>query len=67
MFINEAIIEEAKKAIDRSEAQFKLNSLIFYVSPASEYEYQVGSMPSYFDYEVNGEIVRYVIYKKPNR
>lgn len=67
MFINETIINEAKKAIDSSETQFKLSSLIFYVSPASEYEYQVGSMPSYFDYEVNGEIVRYVIYKKPNR
>jgi hypothetical protein len=67
MFINETIIEEAKKAIDSSETQFKLSSLIFYVSPASEYDYHGGSMPSFFDHEVNGEIVRYVVYKKPSR
>ncbi len=67
MFVNEIIIEEAKKAIDRSETQFKLSSLIFYVSPASEYDYQIGSMPSFFDHEVEGEIIRYVVYKIPKR
>ncbi|MDD4439355.1 MAG: hypothetical protein PHS04_15175 [Tissierellia bacterium] len=68
MFINETIIELAKKAIDESQSQFIINdTLVFYVTPESELEYQVGYMPSYFNYEKNGEIKRFVIYKKPNK
>lgn len=66
MFINPLLIEEAKKAIDKGENSFKLNTLVFFVSKESEYVYEVGSMPSYFNYEVDGVEVRYVLYQKPN-
>lgn len=68
MFINETIIELAKKAIDESQSQFIINdTLVFYVTSESEFEYQTGSMPSYFNYEKNGINTRYVVYTKPNR
>lgn len=66
MIINPLLIEEAKKTIDKGENSFKLNTLVFFVSKESEYVYEVGSMPSYFNYEVNGIEERYVLYKKPN-
>lgn len=62
MIINEDIVRKAKKAIDNSQSQFSLNSLTLYVVEESEFVYKVGTMPSYFDYEKEGIIKRYVIY-----
>ena len=52
MFVNPHLIEQAKKTIDKGESSFVINdTLVFHVSKESEYEYEVGSMPSYFNYE----------------
>ncbi len=62
--INETLLEKACKAIDKSEKSFGIGeSFVFYVVEADQWEYQAGSMPSYFDH--NGK--RYVLYKKPNK
>ncbi len=67
MFVNPHLIEQAKKTIDKGESSFVINdTLVFHVSKESEYEYVVGSMPSYFNHEVDGVEERYVVYKKPD-
>ena len=62
MIISEVIVRAAKRAIDNSQSQFSLNSLTLCVVEENEFVYEVGTMPSYFDYEKEGIIKRYVIY-----
>lgn len=64
MLINDMIIKNACKAIDEGKESFGMGeSMIFYVAEKENYVHEIGSMPSYFDY--NGK--RYVVYKKPTK
>lgn len=60
MKVNELILEEAIKTLEKGETSFKLNSLEFFLEKKREHISKKGEMPTFFTFK--GE--RWVLFKK---